>query len=254
MTIQELAEKYNYSVTTIQKKWPEVKNKILRDTGIKIVKEGRGAAANYYEEVEADNRALTMYQEVREDVFLTTESISFINWEFSVFLAVVTTPMRVFRGNIEQLLQYMELPTTPHARECCIAAIRSLIDKNYIDYLVDKTDPDYFVLMIYRQVETDMKISYSMLSICKQLALKYNKRDCSNLLKTWIGVQMLAEDQPYTVASLEQLTGLSAYQIREANKILQESQIYKTSKAYAGCTKCLGTNVDLNHEAFYDLD
>ena len=39
--------------------------KILKDKNIRIVKEGRGKNATYIE-IENDNRALTMYQEVKD--------------------------------------------------------------------------------------------------------------------------------------------------------------------------------------------
>ena len=92
-----------------------------------------------------------------------------------------------------------------------------------------------------------------MVKICKKLADSYNKRSWIPLLKTWLGVQLMAAHQPYTVQDLARTTGLSEYQIRESNKILQECEVFKTSRAYADYQRCIGTTVDLNHESFYRL-
>lgn len=251
MTIKEVCEKYGYAESTVKTQFTKVQAKILKEKHIKLVKKGRGAAAYYEEEVEPECcRALTMFQEEPHELLLTEGDVSFVNWTFHVFLALVTTPMRVFRGTVEQLCQYMDIPVTPANKDACKIAIDELVTKKLIQCSLDPTDENYFTMNILRKTEREYKINYQMLLTCKELAEKANKKKWLPLLKTWIGVQMLEENQPYTVAQLQSLTGLSAYQLRECNKILKDNDIYKTSRAYAAMNLCLGTNVELN--AFYN--
>ena len=50
MTLQEFCQKYNYAEGTVKKKWPQVQLKILKDTGVKVTKRGRGESVEYIEE------------------------------------------------------------------------------------------------------------------------------------------------------------------------------------------------------------
>ena len=249
MTLKEVCEKFGYSESTVKTQFSKVQQKLLKDKNIKLVKTGRGNNVVYYEEALEDKRALTMYQEPQHEIFIS-QDLTLINWEFHIFLAIVTTPMKTFRGTIEQLLQYMDIPVSSGNKEKALEAIKQLIEKHFIGYWLDPTDDSYFSLIIYRKVEEEMKIDYIMLLICKELADKHNKKSWIPLLKTWVGVQLLEKSQPYTLARLQQLTGLSAYQIRDCNKILKENDIYITSRAYNGMTRCLGSMVDLN--GFYN--
>ena len=86
-----------------------------------------------------------------------------------------------------------------------------------------------------------------------RIAEKYNKRSWIPLLKTWFGIQIMYERQPYTINDLKRVTGLSDYQIRTSNQILKESHIYITSRAYNCYCRCMGSYVDLNASAFYKV-
>ena len=50
------------------------------------------------------------------------------------------------------------------------------------------------------------------------------------------------------------MTGLSRYQIDEASKILKESNIYTTTRAYKDFQRCLGLKADMNIEGFYKVN
>lgn len=249
MTIQEVCEKYGYSESTVKTQFTKVQAKLLKDKNIRLVKVGRGEKATYHEEFLEDRRALTMYQEPLHDILMMSD-LTLINWDFHIFLAIVTTPMCTFRGTIEQLLGYMAVPATAVNKEKALAAIQSLINRQLIGYWLDPTDDTYFSLMLYHKVELEMKINYKMLLTCKELAEQENKQSWIPLLKTWIGVQMLEKNQPYTVADLQALTGMSPYQIRESNRILEKNEVYRTSRAYKSATRCLGSKVELN--GFYN--
>lgn len=250
MTLQEVCEKYGVSESSMKSMFPRTQASILKKHGVKIIKEGRGAKATYREEWVDDKRAVTLYEETKQEIMINEESFKLMNWDFMVFLAIVTTPMLVFRGSYIEFLKYVEAPVTDANLRMLKDALIGLRDREFISYTIDKTDSNYFIAAIYRRVEEEMHIGIGMVKTCKRLAEKYHKRSWVPLLKTWLGVQMLSENQPYTVDTLCAITGLSKYQIQTSNKILTDSFVYKTSRAYINYQKCIGTNVDMN--AFYD--
>ena len=252
MTLQELCEKYGYAESTVKNKWSATQLKIFKDYGIKITKIGRGSNVSYQEENDRYPRAITMFHESPRDIFVTTD-LNLINWEFHIFLAIVTTPMGVFRGTLSQLLQYMTIPDTAENIKHAQDGINNLINNGFIGYMLDTTtDEKYITLAIVREKEVKMSINYQMILTCKELADLEGKRSWIPLLKTWIGVQMLSEKKYYTVTDLQELTGLSTYQLREANKILNKNAIYRSSRMFQSVDRCLGQKVELN--AFYNDD
>lgn len=253
MTLQEVCIKYNVAESSMKNAFPRTQKSILKKYGVKIVKEGRGQKAIYREEWEDDKRALTMYKEIKDSVIIDNKSFKLMNWDFMVFLAIVTTPMLVFRGSFQDFLRYVEVPVTEKNIKALKEALKSLEEREFISFTLDKTDNNYFIAALYRKVEEEMQIGIGMVKTCKLLAEKHKKRSWVPLLKTWLGVQLLSENQPYTLKDVEQITGLSNYQIKESNKILKESQIFKTSRAYQSYQLCVGTNVDMNIEAFYKV-
>lgn len=78
--------------------------------------------------------------------------------------------------------------------------------------------------------------------------MKYNKRSWVPMLKLWMGIKYLYKEglQPYTVNDLVELTGLSAYQIRESGKILEQDNAFVTDKIYKNYRKCIGKVATLN--------
>ena len=253
MTLKEVCEKYGVAESSMTNAFPRVQQSILKKHGVKIIKEGRGKTANYVEEYEDDKRALTMYDEIKDTVMINNESFKLMNWDFMVFLAIVTTPMLVFRGSFEDFLKYVQVPVSEMNIRALKGALSGLEERDLISYNLDRTNKNYFVAALYRKTEEDMQIGIGMVRTCKQLAEKHHKRSWVPLLKTWLSINVLSEHQPYTMREIESMTGLSAYQIRQATEILTESNIFKTSRAYANTMRCLGTNVDLNVEAFYEI-
>lgn len=252
MTIAELCEKYNVSESSVKTAFPRTQKALLKKYGVRIIKEGRGAAAEYYEQWEDDGRADSIYEEVKDDIIIDNESFKLMDWDFLVFLAIIITPMRVFRGTYEDLLRYIEIKVTPYNLNLVKYALNDLKSKGFINYEVDmSTNENYIVAYIYRKIEHQMHIDKGMVTTCKLLGEKYHKRSWVPLLKTWLGVQMMEERQPYTISDLQKVTGLSEYQIRTSNNILRECQVYRTSRAYNCYCRCVGVHVDLNVPAFY---
>lgn len=249
MTKQEVCEKFNISESTLLNNFPRVQKSILKKHNVKLIKEGKGATAIYRVE-ENDCRALTMYEEVKDNFVIDNESFKLMNLDFHVFLAIVLTPMLVFRGSFEEFLKYAEINVTKENVLALKGTLSSLEERNFISYNLDRTNKDYFVAAILRRTEEEMSIGINMVRTCKTLADKYNKRSWIPLLKTWIGVQVAAENQPFTMDTLVDITGLSLYQLRESRRILEKDDIFKSSRAYIAFDKCIGTNIDLN--AFYN--
>lgn len=249
MTLQEICDKLDLSESSIKTNFARTQ-KILLKKNIKLIKNGRGTAATYEIEYLNDNRAMTIYEEVKDEILLSNESMEFPNWEFLVFLAIVTTPMIVFRGSYKEFLEYVQIKVTDSNIKNLKEALEGLADRDIISYMIDKTNNEYFIAAIYRKVEEDMKIGIGMVKECKRLQEKYHKQSFIPLLKTWLGVQILVENQPFTIKDIMNTTGLSEYSVKESHKILKESEIYKSSKAFKTINCCVGMNTELN--GFYN--
>lgn len=249
MTVEEVSKKYDYTVSTIQKQWSRTQQSIYKKTGDFLVKNGRGEKTIYKVEPK-DCRALTLFDETKDNILLDTEDIHLANFDFIVFLAIVATPQLVFRGSYFDFLDYVMVKRTSANLKALKDTLQSLTDRDLVSYVIDKTNSNWFVAAIYRSVETELSVGIKMVQMCKRIAEEHNKRNWVPLLKTWIGIQQLAENQPYTMSQLSNYTGLSEYQLRECKKILEKEEIFKTSKAYLSFCYCLGTKVELN--AFYN--
>jgi hypothetical protein len=249
MTAKELCEKYGVTEGTLKSNFSRVQKSILKKYGVNITKIGRGEKVSY-QETESDCRAMTIFQEDKEKIFLDEQSLQLKNFNFLVLLAIVTTPMLVFRGSYKDFLAYVSKPATKDNINSLKEALDMLVEKEYISLTIDKTNSDYFVAALYRKVEEEMNVGIAMVQMCKKLAEDNGKKTWIPLLKTWLGIQVAAENQPFTMGQLMALTGLNDRQIRESRKILEQNDIFKTSKAYLSYNICLGTNVDLN--GFYN--
>lgn len=249
MTLREICDKLDLSESSVKTNFTRTQ-KILLKKNIKLIKNGRGAAATYEIEYLNDNRAMTIYEELKKDIILSNESMEFPNWEFLVFLAIVTTPMIVFRGSYREFLQYVQMKDSENNLKNLKEALEGLASRDIIVYMIDKTDEDYFIATIYRKIEEDMKIGIDMVKECKRLQEKYHKQSFIPLLKTWLGVQILVENQPFVIKDIVNITGLSEYAVKESHKILKESEIYKASRAFKTINCCVGVNAELN--GFYN--
>lgn len=251
MTAQEVCDKYNISESSLKKNFLRTQKSIYKKYGVRIIKEGRGSAT-VYEEEENDCRALTLYQETKNEIFINDDSIKLVNFDFLVFLAIITTPMMVFRGSYEEFLSYVEIKPTKQNILSLKIALQELKDRDLISYTIDKTDNDWFIAALYRKVEKEYHIGIAMIKTCKRLAQENNKREWIPLLKTWLGMQIIYDnkDQPFTMSKLCYMTGLSESQIRNSKKILEKEEIFRTNRAYIAFNRCIGSKVELN--AFYN--
>ena len=252
MTAQEVCEKYGIAETTLSQKWSRTQENILKKHGVLIHKIGRGKSAKYEEEIvrEVDTtRAEFMHEEPKKEVVIDSMFNSLCDWEFMTILAIVTTPMSVFRGSYKDFLRYVQLIDSKENVIKLKGVLSDLSDRGILLYAKDtSTDDGYFVASLYKKAENDMHVGISMIKKCKELADKNNlKKDgWSKLLKTWLGIQIMYKRQPYTMKELSSVTGMSEYSLRKYSKILEQDYIFFTSKAYKDYYTCLGKNVSLN--------
>ena len=253
MTLKEVTTKYNISESSLQQNFKKTQKSIMKKYGVIINKSGRGASAIYTEEIirsEADTRALTMYEETKENISMESEMFNtLVDWDFIVLLAILTTPLLVFRGNYTQFLEYVKIKPNPDNIQKLKDTLDDLSKKNIILYTLDtSTDDGYFIASIYKKVENEMQIGIEMIKKCKELADKNNMQynGWSKLLKTWLGVQILYKRQPYTMKELSEVTGLPESTLRKCGKILEKDYVFYTDKAYAAYDVCLGKYVMLN--------
>lgn len=230
MTAEELCAKYGYSLNTLSTNFNRIAKAILKNHNIRIIKEGRGKTATYIE-VENDNRALTMYEEVK-DIAMNQGTIHLANWDLLALVAICCTPMVVFRGSYKEFLGYVDMAPTAANISALKLALVDLLQKEYIMYQVDKTNEDYFIAGLYRAVEEELGVGISTIRQCKLAAEKHNKRNWLNIFKTYVGMQVLQDNQPFTSAQLAEYTGLSDYMIRESAKVLEAENLIKTNIKY----------------------
>lgn len=251
LTLEEVCEKYNVSQSSVKTKWKRTKESIIKKYGVSLEKRGVGASALYEECFENDNRAITIYEEVNENLGISEEQIRLMNWDFLTFLGIIITPMLVFRGSYVDFLKYLGVTVSKEHIEEIKASLLELQSRNFIIYHIDDTDENYFVASLYRKVEQEMQVGITMIKRCKMIAEANNKQSWIPLLKVWVGVQQAEKNQPFTNKDLERITGLSEKVISANKKLLEQDEIFKTRKKYiAGTTSCVGQEVDIN--GFYN--
>lgn len=251
MTLQEISQKYNIAESSLKNAFPRSQKAIEKKYKVHIIKEGRGAAANYIEEpiVESDCRAMTLYNEIKDDIFFTEETAKLMNWEFLIFLAIIVTPMLVFRGSYEDFLRYAEIPINKTNINALKQGIAALEERKYIVVIYDE---DCFTATLKRAIEKDMQINIKTIRLCKQIAEENHKRSWIPLLKTYIGITMAIkknESNIIKMADICNLTGLSEYQIRESKKLLDgydEYKLFTSKKVYLDTQICIGTQYNVN--------
>lgn len=249
MTRKELCEKYDISESTLKANFSRVQKIFLERYKLILTKTGRGENTDYQVAftIDTDGRALTMKKEEKREVMIAKQEFSnLLDFNFMVFLGICMTPMTTFYGSYVDFLNYVEAKRTQDNITNLQQALEDLQERKFIRYEIDETNKDYFWAGLYYQTRKEMSISMDMVERCQRLAKNNNKKSWIPLLKTWIGIQYMYDKQPFTVAELSKVTGLSAYQIRESKKLLEKDNLFVTSKAYVAYDRCIGSNVELN--------
>lgn len=76
MTLEEVANRFNVSESSLRGAFPRTQKSILKKYGVHLIKKGRGLGATYeVEEDNTDGRALTLYEEIKDDIAFDEESV-----------------------------------------------------------------------------------------------------------------------------------------------------------------------------------
>lgn len=250
MTRKELCDQYNISESSIKNTFPAVQKRFLK-RGLILTKVGRGESAQYFISVENDQRAPTLLKETKTEIFMSQKEFKDLkDFRFIVFLAIITTPMLTFRGTLEQFLDYIEVENNKYNKKILQESFKDLVDANFINYTEDtSTNEGYFLVWLPRKREQEMSLGIEMIRRCKKLG-DLHKEKMGDLIKVWTAMGYAYYNQPFTMKDLEKLTGLSAYKIRKAKKILEEDDLFFTSKVYEimedGGSFCSGQSVNFN--------
>lgn len=248
MTLQELCREYDISENSVKSNFPRVQKSFLSKHNLILRKTGRGDKADFTVERDTDDkRADSMMKEAKTEIALSQKQFTtLVDFNFIIFLGVCMTPMTTFYGSYEQFLEYVEVKKNNNNIELLKQGLEFLAAEEYIRYDVDKTNEDYFWAGLYYKTRSEMAIGIDMVQRCQLIAAKNKKKSWVPLLKTWLGIQYVYDKQPFTMARLSEVTGLSVYQIRESKKLLEKDNLFITSKAYIAYDKCIGSNVELN--------
>ena len=144
MTLQEVCQKFDFSESYVKKNFKKVQQRLLKKQ-IKIQKIGRGDKATY--QIKEDNsRALTLFNQEKKTVMLYHNSMIQLplDMDFATFLGIFMTPFEVFRGSYKDFLAYIQMNQTDSNVERLKVSLETLQKQDYIHYVVDKTNSDYF--------------------------------------------------------------------------------------------------------------
>lgn len=242
MTIEDISIRFGYSESSIKTNFKRTAASIKNKYNISLTRT-RDDEGNFVYEI-TDGRATTFYDEEEDkNVNISKNSLKFENFQFHVFLGIVITPWGVFRGTREEFLKYIGIKKNKKNLQSLEKALLNLVEKEYIAF---HEDGKHIIVYVREKIEQEMKIGPKMIKQCREITKKKNKTTdkVSQLIKVWLAVQICFQHQPFTNKNIEELTGLSNYQIREALNLLQESDIFKITRA-GGYNYCTGKNVDL---------
>ena len=106
MTAEEVAQKFGYSLASIQTKFKRTQEAIKKKYNVELIK-CQGLQGTYY--MVSSLRAITMYEEDKNEVYVPLETIKMNDLFCFVLIGVAATPQGVFRGTSKQFLDYIGL-------------------------------------------------------------------------------------------------------------------------------------------------
>lgn len=231
MTRKELCEQYNISESSVKTSFTKVQ-KSFDKKGLILTKQGRGDKA-IYTVVSKEDRSETFLQTAKFEIGMTKMQFHDLkDFRFIVLLGIITCPHLVFRGTLSQFLNYIQVQDTKYNRNILKESLTDLVSRNFILYADDNsTEEGYFIVSILRKKEQEMSLGIEMIKHCQLLSEKSGEK-LVDLIKVWTAMGYAYYNQPFTMGELENLTGLSSYKIRRAKKVLEEDNLFMTSKVY----------------------
>lgn len=250
-TAEEIAAKYNLSVSTLKRNFLRTKETLYSRYGIKLEKSGRGDQTIYFIEDfnhSDPSRAITLYQSLEKNLVPAPVAAGLLDINFLVFIGIISSPQRAFRGSYLDLLKYLDIQATVENTQLVRKALQYLSNKDYIMYMEDRTDAMYFMASILKKTENDMELEIQAILTFKSL-VKDTRKSWIPLMKVYLALHFL--EQPCTIKELVEITELSEYKVRDTltilasnNIIIKEKQVKQDplSKEFY----CLGTQIDIN--------
>lgn len=254
MTKEEVCKKFNISESMIDKHFSRAQEKILKEYSVQLTKKGRGASAVYeisdYQTLEVAH-SIKFIQDAHKEVIMDRTIFSeLVDWNFMIFIGIITCPFITFRGSYKDFLTYVGVK---NITADCINKLKKSLEEmsecGLIMYSIDPTNTDYFWAGVYRKVETEMKIGIDMIQRCIRLQEENNMKSWVPILKTWIGLQIIVlneKKETFTLAELEKITGVNQKMLTKCKKILEKDNLFITSRAYSVDFICKGSNINLN--------
>lgn len=175
------------------------------------------------------------------------DSLKAEDFAFYVLVGIAATPQGVFRGTRKDLLRYMGVAASSKNEKLISPTLLLWKKLNIIDF---KPDGDKIVIFIKRDFEKAEIIPIQMLKECQRIIKEQHKQTIkiAQLIKVWQAHRICEKNQPFTIEDIKKYVNLSNYQIKDARKMLVNSDIFNLNAAMApGISNCrIGTNVELN--------
>ena len=248
LTIEEVSERYEVAISTLKKNPSRTFEMIRKKYGVSLRKEGRGGNAVFYiENVDYidPSRALTLYQSLEKNFIPAKAAASLLDINFLVFIGIITSPQRAFRGSYLDLMKYLELEPNINNVETMRQVLTSLADNNYIIYVEDDTDPLYFLAGVKRKVEKELVLEIETILKFQQY-VEGTRKSWIPLMKVYLALFVV--QQPCTIKQLSNCTGLTEYKVRDSLSILEKHNVILKKREvvkdhFSECYYCLGTNI-----------
>ena len=250
LTIEEVSEMYGYSVASIRRNFKRTAQSIQKRYGMDLFKYTGPDGETFYKI--SSPRAITMYEEIKDQLYVPIESIKMDDLACFVLIGVAATPQGVFRGTRANFLDYMGLSHNKRNIEL-LNQVLSNFSKMQDSPLCCQQDESYIIVYVKRDFEKRQILTINMLRQCQEIAQKHNKKSMKivQLLKVWQAYRINQQKgvNPLTNRDLQVYVDLSEKQIRDARKMLQGEGVLNTSRV-GYPTRRIGTSFALN--AFMD--
>lgn len=251
MTVEELAHEYDISVSSITTNFPRVQKSLFKKYGVSIERQGRGNNARYYIKDFSHSdptRAVTLYQSMEKNLMPVEITAGLLDINFLVFIGIVSSPQRGFRGNYQDLLSYLDLDISEKNITIMRESLRYLQQQSYIMYMEDDTNPLYFMAGIKHATEKKMELEINAILHFKNLVAN-TRKSWIPVMKTYLALHIV--QQPCTIKEIVEITHLTEYKVRDCLSILEKDNIIIKEKVnikdhLTGSVYCLGSNVCIN--------
>lgn len=254
MTRKEICERFNFSEHQITKNFKRCQEQLFNKYNIRLTKTGRGEKVDYQVEdipmTTSIHQSIAFIQDAHKEVVMDKQLFTdLIDWNFMVFMGIVLCPMIVFRGTLDDFLQYVGVKVTAANKKLLKQSLVMLDQKDIIEYRVDRTDDNVFTASILAKVEKSLNIGVDMVQKCMQLQKDNGMNSWVPLLKTWLGLQILLIDEQRRFITMQQLsetTGINIKMLTKCKNILEKNNLLESERKYIDPTTCIGQEIDLN--------